>query len=186
MEEIEEWRTIPSFPEYEASSLGRVRSFDKYIPHCRWPGFTQIVRGRILSPCTNNWGYVNVHLSKDQKHYTKKAHRLVAEAFHTNPENKPQVNHKNGIKDDNRAENLEWVTLSENAQHAVDTGLAKLPWSAKAKGSENPSSKLDEAQVLEIREKLAQGNTCTALGLEYGLGHTTISCIKLRKTWKHI
>lgn len=68
-------------------------------------------------------GYELVHLRKNNKRKASTIHRLVALAFIPNPENKPCVNHINGIKIDNRIENLEWVTLSENMKHAVKNGL---------------------------------------------------------------
>lgn len=68
-------------------------------------------------------GYLGVVLCKNGKTKLIAVHRLVAMHFIPNPENKPQVNHKNGVKNDNAAENLEWVTQSENMKHAVKTGL---------------------------------------------------------------
>ena len=83
------------------------------------------VKGReaILKPATDNKGYRRVGLMKDGKLVTRKVHRLVAENFIPNPNNLPQVNHINAIKTDNRVENLEWVTPSQNTKHAYDNGL---------------------------------------------------------------
>lgn len=68
-------------------------------------------------------GYLHVCLHKNKQQKTVRVHRLVANEFIENPQNKPQVNHKNGNKKDNRIENLEWATSSENINHAVKTGL---------------------------------------------------------------
>lgn len=71
-------------------------------------------------------GYCDIQLSKNGEITHFLIHRLVAEAFIPNPENKPVVNHINGIKDDNRLENLEWVTYQENTQHAIDSGTFNI------------------------------------------------------------
>ena len=98
---MEKWKPIENYEGYEVSSYGRVRS------------------SRILSQYTGSWGYCVVNLKGD----VKLVHRLVAEAFLPNPDEKRQVNHINGDKLDNLLENLEWATPSQNIQHAVDNGL---------------------------------------------------------------
>lgn len=80
------------------------------------------ITGYILKP-TIQQGYAHVTIYIDKKGKRVKIHRLVANAFIPNPDNKPYVNHIDGIRSNNRVENLEWVTASENTRHAVDTGL---------------------------------------------------------------
>ena len=105
---MEIWKTIIEYPNYEVSSEGRVRNTKT---------------GRVLRPCTNKDGYQRVGLRLNGGQNRILIHRLVAHSFIPNLENKPQVNHINGIKTDNRVENLEWSTNSENQKHAYKNRL---------------------------------------------------------------
>ena len=114
------WKDIDGFPGYQVSSEGRIRSF--------WNNAHNIANEpNIITGVKDKDGYIRVHLHVDTKSKIVSLHRLIAKAFIPNPDNKPQVNHINGIKDDNRVKNLEWCTLSENRQHAYDTGLQNPP-----------------------------------------------------------
>ena len=105
---MEVWKKIRNHDRYEVSSYGRVRN-----------SYT----GKLLKPGVHKQGYLLVWLCENGTRYAKSVHRLVAEAFIQNPNNKPQVNHKNGDKTDNNVKNLEWVTGSENTIHAYRTSL---------------------------------------------------------------
>lgn len=124
--------------------------------------------------------YEIVYLYANKKGSTHKVHRLVAQAFIPNPENKPQVNHLNGIKDDNRLENLEWCTASENAKHAFANGLTK-----QLKGEMAGASKLKNGQVLKIRE-LRKSTSTPKLAKMFNVGITTIANICSDRSWKHL
>lgn len=97
------WKKIDGYERYSISDTGRVRNDET---------------GRILTATENHRGYLEVMLSPGRKH--KRVNRLVAEAFIRNPENKPQVNHKDGDKRNNEVNNLEWATESENERHKID------------------------------------------------------------------
>lgn len=109
---------------------------------------------------------------------TVSVHRMVAEAFIPNPENKPFVNHLDGNKRNNRLENLEWCTAKENTQHALATGLAP-----SQKGVKNPASKLTEQQVIAIKRLIALGAPSIVIAHAAGVDPCTIYEIKAGKNW---
>ena len=121
----EVWKDIPGYEGlYQASTSGSIRSLDR-VYECVSPlgrSYTQIRRGKVMLPSVNFDGYLNIQLTKDSKSKTLFVHRLVAMTFILNPENKPQINHKDKNRQNNEISNLEWVTQSENMQHAVCTG----------------------------------------------------------------
>ena len=114
----EDWVAISEYPQYEVSSYGRVRHKEN----------------GLLQPFTDRYYYVNLYSPVKQKAVKVAVHRLVATAFLINPENKPEINHKDGYKLHNFVHNLEWVTPKENRAHASDKGLLNF-------GEEHPMHK---------------------------------------------
>lgn len=121
---MENWKWIDGFEGiYEISDKGRVRSVERIVLHSC--GKRQTLKERILKPQihkTRGSNYYFVLLSADSKASKRYIHRLVAEEFISNPENKPQVNHIDNDGTNNDVTNLEWVTALENSQHAWKTG----------------------------------------------------------------
>ena len=114
---MEIWKPIPNYEGYyEVSSMGRVRSVDKLIPHPRNKTMVLPRRGRILKPEFDKYGYPVVTFSVETKRKTFKVHRLVALAFIPNPNNLPQIDHINTKRYDNRPENLRWCTTQQNTK----------------------------------------------------------------------
>ena len=119
------WKDVKGYEGmYMVSNLGRIRSLDRIITQgaknnsvARHP-----YKGRILKPIKQNIGYLTVTLKGKIIHL----HRLIAETFIPNPLAKPFINHKDGKKDNNTVDNLEWVTAKENSQHAWKTGLSYM------------------------------------------------------------
>ena len=109
---MEQWKDIKGFEGlYQVSNLGNVRSLDMLVRAKN--NNIQLKKGRLLKPQYNHAGYLRFDLLGKKC----RAHRLVAEAFINNSNNKEEVNHINAVRDDNRVENLEWNTKSENNKH---------------------------------------------------------------------
>lgn len=165
------WALIDSYPSYEVSSFGRVRR----VVACR-----NSKPGRILKAPLRN-GYPCVDLCREGQARLTSVHTLVANTFVPNPNSLPEVNHKNGIRTDCRAENLEWVTRRQNAQHAHDLNLQVCL------GERNGQAKLTEEAALEIlRQKGGRRGLATSLGKQYGVSQTTVRDIWRGKTWPHL
>jgi plasmid maintenance system antidote protein VapI len=150
---------------YAASSDGRIWSYKSE---------------RFLKPAKIGRGYdaVSLPVGPEGKQIRQYVHRLVARAFLPNLEGKAEVNHINGVKTDNRAANLEWVTRRENIAHAVSTGLSKVM------GEDNPMAKLDEMRVAEIRERYFNGpETQDELGVAFGVHRVLIKKIVTGAIW---
>lgn len=165
MKEI--WKEVEGYNGlYFVSNLGNVKSL------C-------YSKSRILKPYTHRDGYLLVVFCNKNKRKTLKIHRLVAMGFIPNLENKLQVNHINGIKTDNRVENLEWCTRLENIRHSWQNELSK-----SKKGEEHFGSKLVDSQVLEIRQNIHISSY--KLAEIYGVSRQTIDRVKKKILWKHL
>ena len=131
MEEI--WKPIVGYEGYyEVSNLGRVRSIDRFV--IDKTGRRQFKKGTLLNYRPDRQGYCIVSLSINRKYKTKCVHTLVADAFIPNPDNLPQVNHKDEVKSNNCVDNLEWCTAKYNANYGnrnkkvIETNIKNGNW----------------------------------------------------------
>ena len=160
MQEI--WKSF-KLTDYDVSNLGNVLNRKTK---------------RLLKPFLND-RYLVVDLFDNTVRQRVAVHRMVAIAFIENPENKEFVNHIDGNKVNNRVDNLEWVTASENATHAVATGLSPV-------GEAKTLAKLTDKDILAIQAAFEAGERDSVLAQRYGVTSGVISSIRLGKTWKHI
>lgn len=174
--ENEEWRNIPGYEGlYAVSNLGRV----KRLTDAKTGGHKA---GKIYSAKKTRSGYLMTVLCINNKIVRFMTHRLVALAFHGQPlYGKTEINHINGIKDDNRPENLEWVTRSENERHKHDTLGATGP-----RGEKCARSVLTEQNILDIRRLVKSGQPYTEVAKIYGVSDIQIGRIYRREQWGHV
>lgn len=163
----EEWKSVSGMyaDYYAVSSLGRVMNLrtNKILAH----GLSR--------------GYPKVNLSVKSVKTMFEIHRLVAIAFIDNPLSLRYVNHKNGIKTDNRIENLEWVTQSENNLHAYRTGLR-----ISLKGIRQHTAKLTDVSVMVVREARKQGHRIADIARYFKMKPAAISAAARGLSWTHI
>jgi hypothetical protein len=149
---------------------------------------------KVMKPAKDANGYLRTSILINGKNTTIKMHRLVAQAFIENPLNKPQVNHIDFDRTNNKLENLEWCTASENAMHSVKEGRfntfkkgEKQHKNCLKRGEDNGKAVLTEKDVLEIRAKFKpRVYTRKMLALEYGVKDCTIKDVILRRSWNHV
>ena len=166
---MEKWKQIPLFKRYEASTLGRLRSLN----------YKRTGKIKVLKPAYDNRGYLKTMLQGDNgKYKTWYVHSFVATTYH-GKKNGLTVDHINGIKDDNRPENLEYVTASENVRRAFKQGKYK-----PMVGSKNGMAKLTEKDVKEIREHAANSGRYYGrkkLADKYNVSECTIKEVVTRR-----
>lgn len=174
---MEKWKKLGS-SNYLISSIGNVKSLDCILPQNRQgKQVNRAFKGQNIKLQIHTSGYKMVNI----KGYTKFVHRLVALCFLENKEQKEFVNHINGIKDDNRVENLEWCTRKENEKHAFSTGLKN------STGDKNPMSKLKHEDVVKIKsQKERSVSNKKELCIKYGVTRQTIERIWGNKIWRHV
>lgn len=187
-EEVEVWKDIEGYEGYyQISNFGRVRGVDRMIPYIARGGkFTQrLQRGKVLKTSVGTSGYETYHMyGESQERETIMLHRVVAKTFLENLEGKEFVNHKDGDKLNNHYSNLEWVTKSENTQHAIETGLLCHS------GEDSNLSKITEREVIEILSLRKYGKglyTCKHITERYGLSAGYVSELDFSKfKWRKV
>lgn len=160
------WAVLES-GDYSVSNLGRIKRVTAYCS--TKPG--KIVKQRLGSA-----GYFGVVLSSRGKLSQFSVHRLVARHFLNADRSRPQVNHKDGNKTNNRADNLEYVTAAENKAHSVANGTSKT-------GARHYKAKFTDSDISAIRESR---DSHRIEATKYGVAHSTISRIRRQETWKHL
>jgi len=170
MKEI--WKEIKGYEGlYQVSNLGNIKHLKFKKKNVLTGGFS-LIKERILKPVKHYNGYVFVDLHKNGSHKITAIHRIVALNFIDNINNKPQVNHFDGNKENNNVINLEWCTMSENMIHALNNGLSR--------------TKLLPNDVIEIRKLLKTGLTHLKIADIFDVKRCVIADISSKRTWNHV
>lgn len=178
MKEI--WKDIKGYEKlYQVSNLGSVKSLSKFVKNNKsYSSIGYITKEKILKQFRNRKGYLVVSLCRDGKQKTFRVHRLVAEAFIPNPENKPQVNHINTNKENNHVSNLEWVTNGENQIHAYCNGLNKITQKRKEIIKEKNSKKVVQYDLQGNFIRKWESQSEAAEQLKISNGNISSCCLK--------
>lgn len=167
------WKDVTDYEDYyQVSNMGRYRSKDRYVDRKHNP---YIKKGMVLNGTKNHAGYIMVQCGKKQE----RLHRLVAKKFLDDVPDKNCINHKNGIKTDNRVENLEWCTRKENIKHAYENGLINNI------GVNQKYAKMNDSSVRIVR-MASMYVYQKDLASYYNVSTSTINSIINKKTWQHV
>lgn len=159
-----------------------VEGHEEYLVNYKGQIITKKTRRVLKQSLSKKGNYCTVCLTNKD---SLKVHRIVAKTFIPNPENKPEVNHKDGIKTNNWVDNLEWNTAKENLQHKKEHNLGKTDKAKEsATGENNSQAKLSEEDVKYIRNNY--NNNAPRLALTYNVSTATIYDIINRRSWTHI
>lgn len=178
----EEWRDIPGYEGlYQVSDLGRLRR-----PHgVKRPG--KRIQTGFIRPSVNRLGYLFLPLYQNGKRKQMLVHRLVMLAFVGQCPSNLVVNHKNGIRGDNRLNNLEYITQKENILHGIRRINANCCEGERwAVGENNNNARLTVGDVKEIRRLIRLGERLLDIAKLFGVTPTNIRLIKNKKTWSHV
>lgn len=176
---MEEWKQIQDLPVdfYYVSSEGRIKTIDHMDSLGRYK------KGHIVRQSFDKYGYkrLTFHLVIDGREifFNRSIHREVAKAFLPNPKNYKQVNHIDGNKEHNNVANLEWCSAKQNVQHSIRTKLRKT-------GEDTRQARFTNAEVLEIRNMLANGISQAQIARHYGCPYSTIKNIVRKRCWNYL
>lgn len=149
---------------YQISNLFRIKGVLRVVKHKNKQ--TKTIHPKIITPFKNSGGYLAVKLNKDGVIKTLLHHRLIGIHFIPNPNNKPQINHKNGIKTDNRVDNLEWCTIKENQVHSWEE-LGRVSSTKGKFDKDHPNSKIVRCLTLDIQFN-SSAQASRSLGISQG------------------
>lgn len=182
MDTHQEWHTVPGLPHVEVTRDGRIRTSAYTVTRVsRWGSpQTYEFKSREIAPRLHDNGYMRCSVQRDKRRGPLYVHRLIAFTFVPGYVDGYHVNHINGIKTDNRIENLEWVPVEENSRHAWRTGLVDL------RGEKNANAVLSPKRVRAIRRALSDGAKVNTLAVIAGVSADTIRKIHLGVTWQSL
>lgn len=181
------WKDIKGYEGiYQINTEGDVRSLDREIIR---GGSVVKISSVIIKSRMSNAGYYRITLSNNDTGTTFSVHRLVAETFVDNPNNKPCVNHINGLKTDNKVDNLEWVTQKENIRHAKDVLGKNIGDASKLihlKGFDHPGAKFTTGTLKELIAMRSEGVSFGKLAKYFNVDKSTVQSILKGETWSSV
>lgn len=172
------WKPIKGFETaYEISNKGRVKSLSRFTTV---KNHQRLVKSRMIKLNPSDHGYLMFGIRINKFRKAGYVHRIVAETFVPNPKNLPEVNHKDGNKQNNNSENLEWCTHKDNVHHGIRTGLTVNY------GENSKNHVLTEKEVIKFRRICRKGETISSISELFNKNNKTIRCAISGDSWKYL